>query len=370
MLTMHPTLLIGPSDWQPDRMPRAEFTRRIDALWQRAPEAERAIIYGTSRRHAELAYFTSLIPKLEAVVALLFRTGEHRLFVGGGVNMLGAARPLSWITELSPLKDLADAIRAGGSDRQSLLVGADSMPAAFRRNVTEAIGTDEAAQDATAHVWAQMRRKSSYEIAAIRNAVEVTRAARAVMLEALKSGAGVAEVISAGELAANAEGAQDVRTLFSLDGGRTLRPFLTLAEGAIDPLMIYLAIRRFNYWAECFPLFTRRGEPTMLYAKAWEAMGSIVAAIEPGTPTAHVEQMIAARIHPYGPHPLTARAFARRMGLALEEPPATDIGTSFEDGEVYSVRVGVTDGMKGHVICSQMINVREGGGDGFGAAGP
>jgi len=41
MLTMHPTLLIGPSDWQPDRMPRAEFTRRIDALWQRAPEAER-----------------------------------------------------------------------------------------------------------------------------------------------------------------------------------------------------------------------------------------------------------------------------------------------------------------------------------------
>ena len=102
MLTMHPTLLIGPSDWQGDRMPREEFTRRIDALWRRDPQAERAIVYGTPHRHAELAYFTNLTPKLEAAAALLVRTGEHRLFLGGGVNMLDSARPLTWIKELSP----------------------------------------------------------------------------------------------------------------------------------------------------------------------------------------------------------------------------------------------------------------------------
>jgi urease accessory protein UreF len=369
MLTMHPTLLIGPSDWQPERMPRDEFTRRIDALWQHDLEADRALVYGTSHRHAELGYFTNLVPKLEAVVALLSRAGEHRLFVGGGVNMLGAARPLTWITELSPLKDLGDALAAGGSMRRSLIVGADYMPVAFRRNVMEAIGTSEAVQDATQRVWAQMRRKSAYEIAAIGHAVEATSATRAVMLEALKSGAGLTEAISAGELAANAAGAQDVRTLFSIDGGRTLRPFLTLVERAHDPLMIYLAIRRFNYWAECFPLFTMRREPTPVYEKAWAAMGSIVQAIEPGTPTRHIEQMIAAKTHPYRSHPLTAGAFARRMGLALEEPPATDIGATFEDGEVYSVRIGVTDGVNGNVICSQMISVRDGGNDGFGTAG-
>src|SRR5215475_4682139 len=54
MLTMHPTLLIGPADWPADRMPREEFTRRIDALWQRDPQAERAIVYGTPHHHAEL----------------------------------------------------------------------------------------------------------------------------------------------------------------------------------------------------------------------------------------------------------------------------------------------------------------------------
>ena len=46
MLTPHPTLLIGPSDWDAERMPREEFTRRIDALWGADPQAERAIVFG------------------------------------------------------------------------------------------------------------------------------------------------------------------------------------------------------------------------------------------------------------------------------------------------------------------------------------
>src|SRR5205807_1164529 len=97
----------------------------------------------------------------------------------------------------------------------------------------------DAVQDATEHAWTQMRRKSSFELAAIRDAAAAMRRASAVMLAALKSGAGVTEVISAGELAANAEGAQDVRTLFSLDGGRTLQPFVRRRGERIDPLLIY-----------------------------------------------------------------------------------------------------------------------------------
>jgi hypothetical protein len=42
--TVHPTLLIGPSDWQSDHMPRIEFARRIDAMWQSHASAKRAIV--------------------------------------------------------------------------------------------------------------------------------------------------------------------------------------------------------------------------------------------------------------------------------------------------------------------------------------
>jgi Xaa-Pro aminopeptidase len=362
MLTMHPTLLIGPSDWQGAHMPREEFARRLDALWRRDPRAERAIVYGTSHRHAELAYFTNVAPKLEAVAALLSRSGEHRLFVGGGVNMLDAARPLTFIAQLSPLRELIDVIRPGGSIRRTLVVGADTMPLAFRRNLMEAAGSGEAVQDATEHVWNAMRRKSPAELAAIREATAVIDTARAVMLTTLKSGGTVTEVISAGELAANAAGAQDVRTLFSLDGGRTLRPFVGRRSERTDPLLLYIAVRKFNYWADRFLVLSLQGEPSPVQEKAQAVLGAVIEAIRPGTPATEIEIFIADSLAPYQPHPLTAHNFAQRIGLALHEPPRTDIGAIFEEGEVYSVRVGATDGEREYAICSEMLACSRQGG--------
>jgi hypothetical protein len=365
MLTMHPTLLIGPSDWQPDVMPREEFTARIDALWRHDPQAERAIVYGNSAHHAELAYFTNLVPKLEAAVAILSRGGEHRLLVGGGVNMLGAARPLTFIENVLPLKDVGDAIRADKSAGRTLVVGADYMPTGFRRAVTEAIGTGDAAQDATAQVWGQMSRKSSREVAALRQAYAAMSAGEAEMIETFESGAGVSAIVSAGEQEAYAKGAQDVRTLFSLDGGKTYRPFFTSIDQVIDPLNIYMAVRRFNYWVECFILMSNQRGRDPVLDKALHAKDSISKLIQVGTAAREIEQAIADAIRPYRVHPLTARAFAQRLGLALDERPYTDIGPTFEDGEVYSLRFGVTDGKTRHHIVEELMQVREGGNDFF-----
>jgi Xaa-Pro aminopeptidase len=360
MLTPHPTLLIGPSDWDAERMPRAEFSRRIEALWAHAPEAERAIIYGNSRHHAELAYFTNLIPKLGPALALLSRPGPHRMFVGDAVNMLGAARPLTWIEDVASMKDATSAIAAGGAGRRSLLIGADYMPLALRRSITEALGKDTSVEDATAQVWSQMRRKSRYELDAIDAAVKITGTARTAMREALMSGGGVTDVILAGERAANAAGAQDVRTLFSLDEGRTLRPFVDPVTQQADPLLAYLAIRRFNYWAESFPLFTTRPELSPLYEKAWEAMRSAASAIKAGVATQEIAQLIAAAIEPYRAHPAIGQAFAQQLGLALDQPSCADVGT-FEEGEVYSLRVGAIGEADTSIICSRMFVVQTDG---------
>jgi hypothetical protein len=202
-----------------------------------------------------------------------------------------------------------------------------------------------------------MRRKSAFELAAIWEAARAIHTARRVMLAALKSGAGVTEVVLAGELAANAEGAQDVRTLFSLDGGRTLQPFAGRRGERPSPMIFYLAVRRFNYWAERFPIFSTRPEPSRIHEKALGTMRLAAGGIRAGTPAREIESLIADSIAPYRPHPLTARAFAQRMGIALDQPPRTEIGPTFEDGEVYSVRVGATDGERQHIICSEMIHL-------------
>src|ERR1019366_9643342 len=124
-------------------MPRAEFARRIDALWGADPKAERAIVFGSSRHHAELAYFTNLIPKLGPGMALLSRSGEHRLFVGDAANMIGAARPLTWIEHIGTLKDVPAGIAAGAVAARTLVIGADTMPVALRRSIMEALGGTE-----------------------------------------------------------------------------------------------------------------------------------------------------------------------------------------------------------------------------------
>src|SRR5215469_15577637 len=98
MLTMHPTLLVGPADWDATRLPREEFAARIATFWRTCdPGIAGAIVFGSPRHHAELAYLTHFTPKLEAAIALIAREGAPRLLIGGGANMLGAAKPLTWV---------------------------------------------------------------------------------------------------------------------------------------------------------------------------------------------------------------------------------------------------------------------------------
>src|SRR5262245_25877881 len=206
-------------------MPKEEFLRRIEALWAQCPGASHALVYGDARHHAELAYFTNLVPKLEATVALLARSGEHKLFVGGGANMLGSAVPLTWLTDLVPLRGL-ERLRVA----DCMLIGGDYMAVSMRPTVANAIG--EAAPEATARVWALMRRKSPAELDCLRAACDTLGAAMTAMAHAKRVGLGLTDVVLAGEKIANERGAQDVRTLFSVNGGRTFGPFTGLIQHA------------------------------------------------------------------------------------------------------------------------------------------
>jgi hypothetical protein len=101
MQTMHPTLLIGPGDWDPQQMPREDYDARLAALWRDHDNASGAIVYGDSRDHAALAYLTHFTPKLEAAMALIPRRGEPQILIGGGINMLPAAKPLTFVSALA-----------------------------------------------------------------------------------------------------------------------------------------------------------------------------------------------------------------------------------------------------------------------------
>ncbi|MCC6888497.1 MAG: hypothetical protein IT536_08195 [Hyphomicrobiales bacterium] len=344
MYTQHPTLLIGPSDWDEAHSPRAEFEHRIAALWAAFPDTAQAIVFGSAASHAELAYLTHFVPKLEPAVALLQRDGRHRLLFGGGPNMIGAMRPLTFITEMAPLSARPKVI-AGW--RGPLLIGTGAMTRAMRTAIDNAVGGT--AQDATTALHPMMGRKSPSELAAIRAACRGLAAAAAAMRHALDRGA--TDALLAGERAALDAGAQDIRTLISLDQGRTLRPFEGRHDRAVRPLLVYAAVRRFNYWAEGFDCI---GTPAAASAAA--RLSDAIAAVAPGVSLASLADRLAP-VTPNRDHPVTAAARVAAIGLSLDEPsPAV-----CETGTVLSLRAGSSDGRARHAILSAMVAVGEGG---------
>ena len=213
---------------------------------------------------------------------------------------------------MAPLNALAKLI-AGW--RSPLLIGAGAMTSAVRKTIDDATGGS--AQDATAHVHGMMRRKSPSELAAIREACAVLSNAMTAIRASAHAGHGATSSLLAGERAAIDAGAQDIRTLISFDGGRTLRPFEVLVDRPVEPLQVYVAVRKFNHWAEGFACIAREPQPAASLAAL--LLDNALSAIRPGVPVSQLTKIMAVG-SPYRQHPVTQNAPVAAIGLSLDEP--------------------------------------------------
>jgi Xaa-Pro aminopeptidase len=204
-----------------------------------------------------------------------------------------------------------------------------------------------------------MRCKSPRELTIIRESCAILDAATEALAQAKRAGAGVTASVLEAERAAHYLGAQDVRTLFSIDGGRTLRPFEQAIDSTIDPLQAYVAVRHVGYWVEGFVSLAASEHPVL--AKAAEALKAVITSATNGAKCSDLACLAAEKIRPYGLHPMTAGTIGNGIGLSLEEEPPLS-ATSEETlraGEVYTLRVGSSDGQEHHGIDSAIIAVHE-----------
>lgn len=344
-------------------MPREEFQSRIAALWRDHPQAGGAIVYGNSFDHAALAYLTNFTPKLEASLALIPRNGEAQLLIGGGVNMIGAARPLTWVEQLKPLRNAAATAAEWGQTlpggSRILLIGGDAMPFEMRRTLDAALAGR--LDDATEMLQVRMLRKGPRELAAIRDACAGLHTAMTALREAHAAGGGVTDALLAAEHAAQEGGAQDVRALFSLDHGRTLRPFEMPVDSRADPLQAYVAVRHAGYWAEGFVRASTVPDP--LGAQAQNVLNAMIAAAKPGVTCRALADVAAAARGSLQAHPMTENVFGNAIGLALEERPLLSRtgDAALTADAVYSLRAGVLDGAGAGAIASAMVRITDNG---------
>ena len=126
----------------------------------------------------------------------------------------------------------------------------------------------EATRKAGEGIRALMRTKRPQELKVIRQGCVIIAAMAEALKKAHVAGRGVTASVIEAEHVGSKMGAQEVRTLMSLDGGKTLRPFLVPVDKVVDPLQVYLSVRVNGYWAEGHVPLSKSANPAADKARA------------------------------------------------------------------------------------------------------
>jgi Xaa-Pro aminopeptidase len=372
MRTVQPCVTIGSYIWAQDRLPFDEFTLRLDEL-RAAMERNgwpAVLVYGDVREHAALAFLSSFIPRVRWGMALLPRSGDARLLCAMSTRDLPAMRTLTWIADvrsgMGP--EWVNAFdpwleRFKGDQGQKLgTIGFDIMAPVLYAAVRRSLGERLALQRADDVVAIPARRKRPRELTMMRASCKLVEAAAKTFVDSWRGNHEPETAALDAERMARSHAAQDVRTLVSLDGGRTLVPFHGRFEKCEGPLVGYIAVKVLGYWADMF-VTVDDGSVADAARRAEAALDAIIANMRPGARTDALHAKAVGALAPYKLHPVLGGSIGRGIGLSLHEGPefaASGDATLVEDG-IYSLQVGAADAKAGNVLTSAIVRVAAAG---------
>jgi Xaa-Pro aminopeptidase len=366
MQTMQPSVTLGSYTWAQDRLPIDEFTRRLEDLhaamdrngWQAV------LAYGDVRDHTALAFFSNFIPRVRWAIALLPHNGEPRLVCAMSTRDLPAMRGLTWIADgrsgMGPewtksFDPWFEQFKGEGAVNLGTL-GFDFMAPVLSGSVRRSLGERFVLQKADDILGLASRPKRPRELTMIRASCNALDAATKAFAESWRKNHAPETAALDAERIARSLAAQDVRTLVSLDGGRTLVPYQGLFEQKAGPLVGYIAVKMAGYWADMF-ITVNDGETGPAARHAEAALDALVAAVRPGAHSADLHVKAADALQPFALHPVLGESVGHGIGLSLQEGPAfgaADHAALVADG-VYTLQVGIADAKAGPVLISAIV---------------
>jgi Xaa-Pro aminopeptidase len=368
MQTVQPCVTIGSYIWAQDRLPYDEFTLRLDEL-RAAMERNgwpAVLVYGDVREHSALAFLSSFIPRVRWGMALLPRSGDARLLCAMSTRDLPAMRTLTWIADVRSgmgpewVKAFDPWFESFTGDRAQKLgtLGFDIMAPVLHAAVRRSLGDRFALQRADDIVAIPSQRKRPRELTMMRASCKLLEAAAKTFAESWRGNHEPETAALDAERVARSLAAQDVRTLVSLDGGRTLVPFQGRFEKCAGPLVGYIAVKVLGYWADLF-VTVDDGSIIAAARHAEAALDAVIADMRPGVPTDALHVKAVGALAPYTLHPVLGGSIGHGIGLSLHEGAefqASGDAVLVEDG-VYSLQVGAADANAGNVLTSAIVHV-------------
>jgi Xaa-Pro aminopeptidase len=373
MRTMQPCVTIGSYTWAQDRLPGDEFTLRVDAL-RLAMEQHgwlAVLAYGDVREHAALAYLSNFIPRVRWGMALLPRSGDARLVCAMSTRDLPAMRSLTWIADVrsgmgpewqNAFDPWFERFAAEPAPQKLGTLGFDLMAPVLHDAVRRSLGERFVLQRADDIVTVPPQRKRPRELTLLRASCKLLQDAATVFAETWRESGEPETAALAAERAARSRAAQDVRTLVSLDGGRTLVPYRGRFDKAAGPLVGYLAVKMMGYWADLFVTLDD-GVPTPARRRVDAALEALIAAMRPGLRAGDLQAKALAALAPLRLHPALSQSVGHGIGLSLHEAPElrADVDAALVEDGVYTVQIGIADSEAGHALVSAIVRNRPNG---------
>jgi Xaa-Pro aminopeptidase len=370
MRTVHPSIIIGSYVWDQDRLPRDEFQIRMAALHgvMDANGWKAVLIYGDAAEHTDLAYFTNFIPRLRWGMGLIPREGEPRVLGSMSPRDVPAMKLMTWIPDLLSgwnWETSFDPWLARLNAEEPIDIGSvgfDRMRPPLMRSLEKSLGNRFRLHTADAAVMT-CRTPRPRESSTIREASAVVTAAAAAFVQAWRDGKDVETAALAGERSARLRAAQDVRTLVSFDGGRTLAPFRGTFDTKSDPLVGYIAVKHMGYWADMF--VSAASAPSEVQPRVEAALEAMLQAAGPGVPARDLHAKAVEQLGRFALHPVLGGSVGHRIGLSLDEGGALreDSSHALAPGEIYTVQVGAYDPISGGAVVSAMVAITATGAD-------
>jgi len=241
-------------------------------------------------------------------------------------------------------------------------IGFDLMASALHEQVRRSLGDRFRLQRADDILAIPSRRKRPRELTMLRASCKVLEAATRAFADSWRGSRAPETAALDGERVARSLAAQDVRTLISLDGGRTLVPYQGRFEEKTGPLVGYIAVKVAGYWADMF-ITVDDGPATPASRHAEAALDALIASVRPGARSGEIYARTVDALRPSELHPVLGASVGHGIGLSLHEQPefrAAGDSALVEDG-VYALQVGVADAQSGHVLMSAIVrNTRKG----------
>ena len=329
---------------------------------------------GIRREHAALAYLSNFIPRMRWGMALLPRQGDSRLLCSMSSRDVPAMRTMTWITDVHSGWEWNKAFdpwietQKGDGEIALATIGFDLMAPALQAAVTRSLGNSFRLHRVDDILEVPGPRKRPREVALIRSSCRILEAAAMAYADGWRRERKPEAGALAAERIARAMAAQDVRTLVSLDDGRTLMPYQGRFEAAGNRLVGYLAVKYAGYWADQF--IAAGATPDALAGAVGTAQDALIAAVQPGVTGDALYSKVAGLLAPNTLHPVLSASVGHRIGLSLHEGPEFRAGTdaAIELGGVYCLQVGMRDAAGG-LLSSAIVRATRQGAEVFSRTG-